>query len=190
MSKRSLYLQIIIVSIIILLAAFSRLIPHNMNLTPVGAIALFGGTYLGRNWKAFMIPILVIFLSDLALYKFVYADAGYSFFYDGFAWVYGSYLLIVLLGAYWIKKVNVFRVITGSLGAAVLFFLITNFGCWPGTTYTPDFNGLMTCYAAGLPFFKYTLAGDLVYGLVLFGTYAIIKAKYLSPSSTTDIQSA
>ena len=189
MSKRSLYLQVTIVTLLILITAFSRLIPHNMNFTPVGAIALFGGAYLGRNWKAFLIPVLVIFISDLALYQFVYADAGYSFFYDGIAWVYGSYLLIVLLGAYWIKKVNVFRVLTGSLGAAVLFFLVTNFGCWPGTTYTPDFNGLMTCYAAGVPFFKYTLAGDLIYGLVLFGTYALIQNK-LSIQSATDIQSA
>lgn len=183
MTKRQIYIQTAIVVFIILIAAFSRLIPHTHNLTPVGAIALFGGAYLGRNWIAFIIPVGAIYLSDLILNNVVYAADGapFSYGYEGWYWVYGTYALIVLLGAFLLKKVTVLRVIGGSLGATALFFLITNFSCWPGTVppvYTPDMNGLMACYVAGLPFLKGTLIGDLVFSTALFGTMALINNKF------------
>jgi hypothetical protein len=31
--------------------------------------------------------------------------------------------------------------------------------------------GLLQCYAAALPFFRYTLAGDMFFAVVLFGGY-------------------
>ncbi len=181
MSKRQIYIQTAIVIFMILITAFSRLIPHTYNLTPVGAIALFGGAYLGRNWKAFLIPIGAIYLSDLILNNVVYAadGASFAFAYQGWYWVYGTYALIVLLGAFLLKKVTLLRVIGGSLGATSLFFLITNFSCWPGTVppvYSYDMKGLMACYVAGLPFLKGTLVGDLVFSTALFGTMALIQS--------------
>ena len=38
--------------------------------------------------------------------------------------------------------------------------------------------GLMSCYAAGIPFLKGTLLGDLFYSLVLFGGFAIVQYKF------------
>ena len=67
MSRKQIYIQSAVVIFMIVLAAASRLIPHTYNFTPVGAIALFGGAYLGRNWKAFLIPIMAIYLSDFIL---------------------------------------------------------------------------------------------------------------------------
>ncbi|MCO6462019.1 MAG: hypothetical protein J5I59_11495 [Saprospiraceae bacterium] len=182
MRSRSIFIQVLIISLFIIIAAFSRLIPHEMNLTPVGAIALFGGAYLGMNWKSFFIPLAAIFASDLLLNNYVYAQPGAEFqlFYDGALWVYFTYGLIVLLGAFWLKKVTIFRVVTGSLGAAVIFFLVTNFACWPGTTYTPDMKGLMDCYIAGIPFFRGTLMGDLIFSGILFGAYSFIQHKYFN----------
>jgi hypothetical protein len=37
--------------------------------------------------------------------------------------------------------------------------------------YPHTAGGLWTCYAAGLPFFQNTLAGDLVYTALLFGIF-------------------
>lgn len=195
MTRRQIYIQTAIVIFMILIAAFSRLIPHTHNLTPVGAIALFGGAYLGRNWKAFIIPIGAIYLSDLILNNVIYAaeTATFSFAYQGWYWVYGTYALIVLLGAFLLKKVTVLRVIGGSLGATALFFIITNFSCWPGTVpplYTPDMKGLMACYIAGLPFLKGTLVGDLVFSTALFGTMALVRDKIvLKTKSKTEVAS-
>nr|WP_287421920.1 DUF6580 family putative transport protein [Candidatus Brachybacter algidus] len=194
MSRKQIYIQSAVVIFMIVLAAASRLIPHTYNLTPVGAIALFGGAYLGRNWKAFLIPIMAIYLSDFILNNLIYAQPGdaFAYAYDGWYWVYGSYALIVLLGAFLLKKVSVLKVVAGSLGASAIFFLVSNFGCWPGTVppvYTPDMNGLMQCYIAGLPFLKGTLVGDMVFSAALFGTYALIHSKVLHLNSTKEAAS-
>lgn len=43
----------IIASVLILFAAFSRLIPHPMNFAPVAAIALFAGVYMDKNMLSY-----------------------------------------------------------------------------------------------------------------------------------------
>jgi hypothetical protein len=35
------------------------------NFTPIGAMALFGGCYFENRWKAFLVPLLTLWLSDL-----------------------------------------------------------------------------------------------------------------------------
>src|ERR1700759_5320752 len=37
------------------------------NFTPVGAIALFGGAYFTDKWKAYLVPLLTLFVSDILL---------------------------------------------------------------------------------------------------------------------------
>ena len=65
--------------------------------------------------------------------------------------------------------------------AEIVFFLMTNFASWmlwhgqPPTNYTFDLSGLMTCYVAGVPFLYRSLAGTLIYGVLLFGGYAAVK---------------
>jgi len=71
------------------------------------------------------------------------------------------------------------RVLGSALGASVLFFLITNLGCWPGNpSYPQSLEGLGLCYAAGLPYFRGTLMGDLFYSGVLFGAFALAQRRF------------
>ena len=159
----------------IVLAAFSRMIPHMLNFSPLGAIALFGAAHFQKKWQAILIPIAATWLSDLFLNNVIYARyyPEFTWFYSGFYWQYGCYVLIALLGLLIFKKVSWQRVAVGALGSSVIFFLVTNFSCWIGsTTYAQNFGGLMTCYAAGLPFLKGTLLGDLCYAAALFGSFA------------------
>jgi hypothetical protein len=51
----------------VLLAALARLVPHPPNFTPVGAVALFAAAHFKRTWAAFLVPLLALLLSDLAL---------------------------------------------------------------------------------------------------------------------------
>ena len=61
-----------------------------------------------------------------------------------------------------------------SLGASVLFFLTTNFGSWLWfNMYEHSLAGLIQCYAMAIPFFRYTLCGDLFFAVTLFGGYAL-----------------
>lgn len=174
-STSTLSLRFSVLTLFILLAAFSRIIPHMPNFSPLGAIGLFGAAHLMRRWQAFLIPIAATWLSDLFINNVIYGQyyPEFTWFYEGFYWQYGSYLLITLAGIFILRKVNLQRVLAGSLACTAIFFLVSNFGCWIGSTsYAQNFDGLMMCYAAGIPFLKGTVLGDLFYSAALFGTFA------------------
>ena len=61
------------------------------NFSPVGAMALFGGAYFNKQWKAFGFPLLMLFLSDLVLLQTVFKDYGNGILYEGWYWVYGAH---------------------------------------------------------------------------------------------------
>lgn len=181
-TNRQLSLKFGAIALMILLAAFSRVIPHPYNFTPIGAMALFGAAYFTPRWMAFAIPMLAMWLSDLVLNNLVYASF-YPEYYSGFVWivngwVYLSFAIINLAGFTILQKITPVRLLSASLGASVLFFIITNFGAWLSSpAYSKDVVGLISSYAAGIPFFGNTIAGDLCYTALLFGIYEWMKRK-------------
>jgi len=163
---------------LVLIAALSRIIPHPYNFTPLSAIALFGAAHFKKGWQVVFIPILATWLSDLFINNVIYDSPDFVWFYQGFYWQYGSYALIALLGIFSFAKVTPLRLIFTSFGAAIIFFLVSNFGVWIGSPiYPPTFSGLMACYAAGIPFFGGTLLGNLFYGVALFGLFHFLEPK-------------
>jgi hypothetical protein len=93
-------------------------------------------------------------------------------------------VLPVVLGVAWRGRVLPGRLLGCSLLCSGVFFLTTNFGVWFfGTLYAHDLSGLLRCYAAALPFFKYTLAGDLFYSVGIFGSFVMLNAlrRYATP---------
>jgi len=172
-------MRFLIVTGLILLAVISRMIPHEYNLSPFGAIGLFGAAWFSKKWQAFVIPMAATFLSDLYLNNVVYKSLNPEFtvFYQGAYWQYIAYIAIICVGFLLFKsKVTAPKVLAGAVSATVIFFLISNFGTWFSMNmYPKTFAGLMTCYELAIPFIKGTLAGDLLYSGVLFGAYALIK---------------
>ncbi len=178
MEKKKIALQFSIISLIILLAALSRLIPHPANFSPIGAISLFGAAYYGRRYWAFIIPILSMWISDLILNNVVYSGyfGHFVWFYTSSLWSYTAFILIALIGFVFLRRISVTNVIGASLTASVVFFLVSNFGVWVSTDmYLKNWSGLIDCYTAGVPFFRYTLSGDLIYCGVLFGVFELVK---------------
>lgn len=169
--------------LMITMAAVSRLLPHPDNVTPVGAMALFGGAYFSRKYLAFLIPLAAMWTSDLILNNLVYARL-YPDYYDGFVWmgnlwVYASFLLIGIVGMRWLRKVNIEKLVGASLIGSILFFLITNFGAWiVDPLYPKTTGGLLAAYGAGIPFFRNTLLGDLFFCGVLFGGFEWAKSQW------------
>lgn len=174
--------KIIAVVSIIFLAAAMRLIPHWPNFTPIAAIALFGGAMLNKKWMAFLIPISAMFISDLiiGMHSFMFA-------------VYISFFLTVFLGTRISKNVRFSNVLGTSVASSLIFFLITNFAIWMGSPfYAQSFSGLLTCYAAGLPFFNdgslglsflmNGLVGDLFFNGLFFGSYYLVSRRVLAPA--------
>lgn len=60
---------------ITLTAAAARLIPHPSNVTPIAAMALFGGAYFASKRAAFAVPLAAMLLSDLILGLVLYGPA-------------------------------------------------------------------------------------------------------------------
>ena len=146
------------------------------NFTPIGAMALFGGCYFAEKWKAYLIPILALWLSDLFLSYFVYYHQ-LVFFYDGFLINYGSFILMVMMGTF-IKKVNVKNVIIVSISAALAHWIITDFGVWmDGRLYPMTAQGLITCYVVAIPYLKNMLISNFVFGGIMFGVFELAQKK-------------
>ena len=136
-----------IVLLIVIFGVICRLIPHPPNFSPVTAIALFGGLNFSDKRIAFSIPLIVLFLSDLIL--------GISVIN---LFVYTGFLTIVFLGTK-IKSIKFGNIILSSF----IFFLISNFGVWI-IGYPKNIEGLILCYTMAIPFFGYSIAGDLFFG--------------------------
>ncbi len=157
------------VLLLIVFAAFSRLIPHYPNFTAVGALALFSGAYINKRWMGYVAPVFALFLSDIIL--------G---FHEGMIYVYAATLLIVFIGNKMLHgKVKTGSVALSSVTASVAFFVLTNFGTWAaGLLYPRDITGLVSCYVAAIPFFHSTLLGDLFYAGAMFGAYEFLLRRY------------
>jgi len=174
--KSQMHTRLILLSVLILIAAFGRIIPHPYNMSPIAAMGLLGAAYCSRKWMALLIPFLATWLSDLFINNIVYAELfdGFTWFYAGSAWVYGSYAVIIMMGYILLNTVTIARIASGSILATSIFFLITNFGAWIGNPlYPQSFEGLLMSYAAGLPFLQGSFIGDLMYSGILFGGFAL-----------------
>ena len=156
---------------LLLLGVTTRLVPHPWNATPTMAIALFAGTYLSKR-LALLLPLAIVAASDVLL--------GW---HATMPFTWGAFLLTGLL-AWWIRKSpSASRIFTGAVAGSVLFFLVSNFGVWVvGGLYPRTVAGLWECYVAAIPFFRSTLAGDLVYTAALFGGFAMASGRQVARS--------
>jgi hypothetical protein len=153
--------------IIILIGSLLRVLPHAANFAPIGGIALFGGVYLNKR-LALVVPMAAMLISDY----FIGFDS-----WSQRSVVYGSFLLIGLVGMLIRRKKNIYTVIGGSLAASVIFFLVTNcvFLYSPDGLYGHTWSQQILSYTNALPFFKPTLLSDLLYTSVFFGAYELAR---------------
>lgn len=178
--------NIFALSLLIIIAAISRFIPHGYNFTPIAGMALLGGAYFNKKSLAFLVPILTLFATDFVLnntlYRAFFPDVvGLVFFSKFMIFTYAGTAAIVLIGMGLLKKVSAPRLIGGALFSSIVFFLITNFGTWAtGTMYPKNALGLIESYVAGLPFLSGNLVGNLVYTFLLFGAYELFTKKEAS----------
>lgn len=152
--------------VFVLFAVASRLpfIPHPWNFAPVTAALLyFGARGSRRQW---WLPLVLLIAADLVLDKYVYA---YAFSWDLFlTWAW--YAAMLGLGTALTSNAKPLRIAGAAVTGSVSFFLISNFGVWAATTmYAKTVSGLMTCYAAGVPYFRHSVEGDLLYSAAMFG---------------------
>ena len=156
--------RLLALMIAVFAAAAMRLVPHPPNFSPIAAMALFAGAHMPRHLLAFAAPFGALVLSDALL-------GGY---YAGMEFVYFSFALTVLIGWAISARKTALTIGAAALSSALLFFVVTNFGMWLFSGFYPlTWDGLVACYAAAIPFFQNTLAGDLFFTALLFGGFAL-----------------
>jgi len=154
----------------VIFAVLARMpfMPHPWNFTPVAAALLYFGARGSR--RQLWVPVALLAASDVILTKFVYT---YPFSWDHFV-TWAWYAAILLLGTHLRNSNNWLRIGGAALASSVSFFIVSNFAVWAcWNMYPKTLSGLMTCYAAGLPFFRRGLAGDLFFTAVMFGLPAV-----------------
>ena len=171
-----------VLAAMVVVAGLSRLVVHLDNFTPIGAMALFGGAYFSSKWKAYLLPLISLFISDLVIQGIV-LQGKYGFpLYDGWYWVYGTFALIVLTGNYIIRKVTISNILIASIAAALGHWIITDFWVWysgcNSTLYTKDLKGFILCYTMAVPYMINFLLGTLFYSALLFGTFELAQKRF------------
>jgi hypothetical protein len=165
--------RFIFIATAIFVAAISRLFPHIPNFTPIAAMALFGAVYFENKVTAILIPLLTMFLSDVALEL----TTGWGF-HNTIIYVYASFVLTSLIGL-WVKRNTTVQTIAiGSVVSSILFFIITNFGVWAAGGFAGGISGLNLTYIMGIPYFAPTLLGDLFFNAFLFGLFYMAQRRY------------
>ena len=155
--------------ILITILAFSRLIPHPPNFTPLLGMAVFSGVIFDRKILAFVVPLVAMLLSDLVI--------G---FHSSMPIIYFAIMLNVGVGFLLVSKFSYLKSILALVSGALIFFMVTNFAVWLGSgMYSQDLNGLISCYIMALPFFQNTLLSSLVYGLGAFYLFDLFENKFL-----------
>jgi hypothetical protein len=164
------------VLVLIVLAAASRLLPHPPNFAPLAAIGLFAGAMGGRR-AAWVVAFAALLASDAVL-GFYHAVSMF--------WNYLAFAACLVLGSGLLARGRSFGRTAGAvLASAVTFFVLSNFGMWASGYYPRTGAGLVECYVAALPFFRNTLASDVIYSAALFGGHALLARVFSRPGGET-----
>ncbi len=164
----------LVVLVLILVAAISRIVNAQMHLpnyAPLIAISVFAGAVVrDRKWLAFLVPVFGQLTADLYFTLFTHIPGFYSV--AGMLFNYGGLAAATYLGSR--MNLKPMSALLTTLGGALVFFVISNFGFfmegWNGYSVT----GLVKTYVDGVPFFKYTFEGNMVCGILLFAGWFLL----------------
>jgi hypothetical protein len=175
---KSNYSNILIAAMLILMASTARVVNtemHLYNLAPLAALGLFSGAVVKDKRYAFMLPLLGQLLADVYFQLFTNVQGFYGI---SQLFTYAGLAAATMLGSY-MKNLKALNVAAYTLGASTLFFLISNFGTFLTGYYGHGMSALQTTYVMAIPFFKYTVEGDMAGSILLFGTYYLLQQAML-----------
>ena len=169
---------------VLLLAVFSRFLPHLVhatawNFTAIGGGLLFFGSRMGSSDSRgftrsaaikLASALAALMATDYVLTVFVYQ---YPFHVSGYVVTWLWYAAVCLIGMGLLQKPSVLRVGAGVLASSTAFFLLSNFMVWAGAgigaMYPRTLAGLTACYAAAIPFYRNDVVSTAITAGALFG---------------------
>jgi hypothetical protein len=177
--------QFVFAIVLVAFAVTMRFLPHLSNVTPIMAIALLSGFHFKNRSLAVFVPLFAMLASDFVI--------G---FHVALWFVYLPILAVVFMGQ-WMsaRTARLNRPVIWPVGesfkltvlGSILFFLVSNFGVWETQNfYAHNFAGLLTCFAAGIPFFEKSLLGDMMFTGLVFLVYAVACQKFANLNSKVE----
>ena len=94
--------------------------------------------------------------------------------HDVVFYTWGAFVLVGFIGMRLRGNRTPGRIFTSAVLSGTLFFVISNFGVWLAW-YPHTWQGFADCYIRAIPFFRNSLAGNLVFTAVLFGLYELAR---------------
>lgn len=186
MNRQSLT-NVVVFCLLLALGVASRWIaaenqPGLTNFTAIGATALFAGYFFRSRLAALLVPLALMVVSNLCLRQ--YNNFGQL------AIVYVALLVPVAIGMLLKRNLRWWTVGVGAVASSVSFFLLTNFAEWAFyNLYPHTASGLVEGYVAAIPFFRNTLASDLMFSTLIFGAYALaVSAGILSKRNLAPVE--
>ncbi|CAN5321149.1 hypothetical protein BH11PLA2_BH11PLA2_00610 [soil metagenome] len=161
------------------IAAMTRLIPTEyraFNFTAIGAVAMFAAARIGL-WQSLLITFTAMLTSGIVLWW----QNDFHEHYEPFPSTYLGLACYSLIAWLFLRNSeNPVRIGAVALLGSWWFFLVTNAFSWvsPMHNYERNFMGLVDCYTMALPFYRTTLAGDMIFTGVLFGLHALLSRAY------------
>ncbi|MEO5945042.1 MAG: DUF6580 family putative transport protein [Ferruginibacter sp.] len=166
---------ILIATLLVIIAAVSRVVLYPHNFSPIIGMALFAGAVIVDKKLAFILPIAAMLLSDVLFEVFNIAPGFWGW---GQLVGYGILALITVL-AFTMRKPTVVNILGYSIASSLIFFFLSNSSYFfiENTiyhTYPQTTGGYFACLEAGIPFLKTNLLADLTYSVILFGSYFLM----------------
>ncbi|MFD2287503.1 hypothetical protein GJU39_08020 [Pedobacter petrophilus] len=173
-----LLLMILVITALRLLITFNSDALQFANYSSIGAVALFGGAYFKDNLKAFAFPLISLLLSDFVLYTTIYKQYVDILLVQEF-YTYLAIALMVLVGKAMLKKVTIVNLLGSTIVITLIHWIVSDFGSWyKNPLFTQDLVGYWNCLVKAIPFEVRFLEGTLLYGVILFGAFEILKSKF------------
>ncbi len=121
------------------------------NFSPVYAIFFCAGVYF-RGTRAWLVPVTLMFLSDLAINHLYYGQMGYNLVGSYMAHNYALLMLLCLFGWAVRKKEKPAWLIGGGFVGSCIFYLASNTLAWLGDpAYPKTLVGLIQAFTTGVP---------------------------------------
>jgi hypothetical protein len=150
---------------LVALGVCGRLWQPGWNVTPMAGIAIAAGAAFPNPLVAASVPLVALALGNLALPAYGSLTMA--------AVVYAATVWPVLMGRLlavgdgW-KSVRWVAAAGSALASSLVFFATTNLAYWwVSGEYPHTVAGLVACYAAALPFYRWMPVGDVAWTAVI-----------------------
>ena len=175
--------DLVVFGLLLAIGVVGRWYQPAWNFTPLVAVTALGGYYFRQLMPALLLPVGVLAVSDLILPS-----------HDSLFVMISVHLMMIiplLMGRH-LKNAQGWRSAAGwamcGFLPATCFYLVTNFAVWAfKSDYPNTFAGLMSCYAAGVPFYRWMLVGDAFYLALLVGSLFAARAALGEKSKALEV---